>query len=81
MADNPSPGLLGLCGEAFASALTLADQLGAFLAGGDAVPVAFEDFLGCPSDDGCRILGSLELLHELLFELFDERHVRCVVGW
>lgn len=78
MADNSSSGLLSLRGEAGSSALSLADHLGPFLAGGDAVSVAREDLLGCPPHDGGRILGALELLYELLFELFDICHVRCV---
>jgi hypothetical protein len=71
MADNASSGLKSLCGETATAALPLADHLSALLAGGDAVTVAFEDFLGNPSDDGRSVLGSLELLEELLFELFD----------
>src|ERR1035441_2684474 len=71
MADNASSGLKSLCGKTATAALTLADHLSALLAGGDAVAVAFEDFLGDPSDDGRSVLGSLKLLHELLFELFD----------
>jgi len=64
----------GLCGEAAAAALPLANHRCAFLAGGDAVSVAFEHLFGYPADDGRRVLGALELLHELLFELFDVRH-------
>jgi len=80
MADNSSSGLESLCGETATAALPLANHLHALLAGGDAVAAAFEDLLGNPSDDGRRILGSLELVDELLFELFDIRHVRYVVG-
>ena len=80
MADNSSSGLLSLCGKAAAAALTLADHLGPFLAGGDSVAIAFEDFLRDPSDDGRGILAPLELLHELLFELFDVRHVRVLLA-
>jgi len=80
MADNSSPGLEGLGGETTSAALPLANHLCAFLAGGDSVSVALENFLRDPSDDGCRVLGSLELLDELLFELFDERHVRFVLA-
>lgn len=76
IADNSSSGLLSLCGETASAALPLSDHLRAFLAGGDAVSVAFEDFLRNPSDDGCGVLGSVELLQELLFELFDIRRVR-----
>jgi len=74
MAGNQALGLEGLCGETAAAAFTLADHLGAFLPGGDAVLVAFEDFLGNPSDDGRRVLVALELLHKLLLELLNVSH-------
>jgi len=80
MADNPSSRLLSLCGQVAAAALSLANHLHAFLAGGDSVLVAFEDFLADPFDDGCRVLGALELLHKLRFELCDIRHVRVVLA-
>jgi hypothetical protein len=80
MAGNAISGLERLCGETASAALPLTNHLRAFLAGGDAVAIAFEDFLGNPSDDGRRVLGALELLHKLLLELFDIRHVRFVVG-
>lgn len=78
MAHNQARRLEGLCGEAVPAALTLADHLGPFLPGGDAVFVAREDLLCCPPHDGRSILVAPELLHELLLELFDVSHVRFV---
>jgi len=78
LAHNAGSGLLGLCGEAAAAARTLPDHLGTLLPGGDAVSVAFEDFLGNPPHDGCGILATLEPFDELLFELLDVGHVRCI---
>ena len=66
--------LEGLCGKTAPAALPLADHLLALLAGGDAVSVAFEDFLGNPSDDGRRVLCALELADKLLLELFNVGH-------
>lgn len=80
MADNQALGLERLCGKAAAAALPLANHLRALLAGSDSVPVAFEDLLGNPSNDGRSVLAALELFDELLFELFNIRHVRCDVG-
>ena len=74
MADNQALGLEGLFGETAAAALSLALHRLAFLAGGDAVPVAFEDLLGNPSDDGFRGLVAVELLHKLRFKVFDVAH-------
>ena len=56
-------------GNGRTAALSLADHFGPFLAGGDAVAIAFEDFLRDPSNDGCGILAPFELLLELGFEL------------
>lgn len=74
MADNQALRLESLCGETAAAAFSLANHRGAFLARGDAVLVALEDFLGNPSDDGRSVLGALELLHKLLLELFNVSH-------
>src|SRR5436190_16672135 len=74
MAGNQALRLEGLFGKAAAAALSLALHRLAFLASGDAVSVAFEDFLGNPSDDGCRVLCALELLHKLRFKVFDVAH-------
>ncbi len=80
MADNQALGLERLCGEAAAAALSLAYHLRALLAGCDSVPVAFEDSLGNPSDDGRSVLAALELLDKLLFELFDMPHALIEVS-
>jgi len=74
VAVNASRRLCGFAGKAAAAALSLADHLGALLAGGDAVAVTFEDFLRDPSNDGCGILAPFELLLKLGFELLDIRH-------
>ena len=66
--------LEGLCRKTGATALPLALHRLAFLAGGGAVPVALEAFLGNPSDDGRRVLGAVELLHKLRFKCFDVTH-------
>ena len=71
MADNSSSGLESLCGETAAATLPLSDHLPAFLAGGDAVAVAFEDFLGNPPDEDIIVLGFVEFLSKLRFKLFD----------
>ena len=63
--------LFSLCGKTAPAAFALTDHLRAFLAGSDTVAVAFEDFLGNPADDGRGVLGAVELLCELDFELFD----------
>lgn len=62
------------------AALPLADHLHAFLACGDTVAIAFEDFLRSPADDGRGVLGAVELFGKLDFELFDVCHVSVVVG-
>ena len=46
-----------------------------FGTGGDTA-AAFEDFLSSPSDDGCRVLGSVELLDKVRSELLNIGHVR-----
>jgi hypothetical protein len=80
LAGNASRRLCGFAGKAAAAALSLADHLGALLAGGDAVAVTFEDFLRDPSNDGCGILAPFELLLEFCFEFLDIRHGSFVVG-
>src|SRR6266566_1983884 len=74
--DNSSSRLLSLRRRTAAAAFSGADHLFALLARGDTVGVAFEDLLAGPSHDGRSVLGCLELLCELLFELCDVRHVR-----
>jgi hypothetical protein len=74
MAGNQALRLEGLFGKTATAALSLPLHRLAFLAGGDAVPVAFEDFLGNPPSDGCRILVAVELLHQLRFKVFDVAH-------
>lgn len=44
---------------------------GPFLAGGDAVPVAFEDHFCDPADDSRVVLVAIELCDKLLLELLD----------
>lgn len=58
------------------SASTLSGTLYHFtvLAGSDAVPIAFEDFLGNPSDDGRSLLVTFELLEQLCFKLLNIGH-------
>ena len=63
--------LLRLPELAAAAALSLALDRCTGLAGGDAVTVAFEDFLGNPSDDGFRALCAFELLCELFLKVCD----------
>ncbi|MDB6021375.1 MAG: hypothetical protein JWQ04_1232 [Pedosphaera sp.] len=53
------------------SARPLTNHHCALLAGGDAVTVAFEQLLGNPADDRRSVLGALELLYELRFEVCD----------
>ena len=74
MTDNQTLRLESLGGQVAAAALTLALHRLAFPASGDAVLVAFEDFLGNPSDDGFRCLVALELFHQLRFKLLDVAH-------
>lgn len=74
MADNQTLGLESLCGETAVAAFSLALHRLAFLASGDAVSVAFEDLLGNPSDDGCRVLCAVELFQKLRFKVFDVAH-------
>ena len=68
-ACNRGRRLLGLPGDAVAAALSLSDRPSALLAGGDAVSVAFEDFLRDPSDDGYRVRATLELFSEAPLEI------------
>jgi hypothetical protein len=58
-----------------AAALSLANHLCAFLAGCDAVSIAFEHFLGGPSDD-CHgaIRTVVELFGKLCLKLLNECH-------
>ena len=58
MTDNAGSRLLSLLRERL-SALSLADYLAAFLAGGNAVPVAFEHFLGNPANDGSGVVSAI----------------------
>ena len=53
------------------AAFDLALDCRTFLSGGDAVLVAFQDFLGNPADDGGGILFAVKLCDKLLLELFD----------
>ena len=62
-----------------AATLSLADDCLAFSAGGDAVLVAFEDFLRDPSNDG-GIVTALKLLLKLRFKFLDVRHGREMIG-
>jgi hypothetical protein len=59
-------------------ALTL--HLRAVLAGGDAVPIAFEDFLGNPADDRRFVFRAVELLQKLGFKLLDVCHRDVVLA-
>lgn len=70
--------LLSLCGKTASSALSVALHRLAFLAGGDAVSVALQDFLGNPSNEG-GLVGAVELLQKLRFKLFDVCH--AFVRW
>lgn len=60
--------------ESAPAALALTDYLLAFLAGGNAVAVAFENLLGNPADDGRFVLSPVELLQKLRFKLVDVTH-------
>ena len=71
LANNKAVRLLGFGSGTVLAALTLAADRSLFLAGGDAVLVAFEDFLGNPADDLLDGLATGELLGKLLLELFD----------
>jgi hypothetical protein len=54
LTGNAGSRLLSLLWER-PSALSLADYLHAFLAGGNAVPVTFKHFLGNPANDGSGV--------------------------
>ena len=71
LADNEAVRLLGLSERTSAAALPLANHRSPFPSGGDAVPVAFQDFLGNPANDGRGVLIAVELSCKLRFELFD----------
>jgi hypothetical protein len=58
------------------SALSLLHQCRVTYARCDAVPVAFDDFLGYPPCDGGRVFGCFELVRNLGFKLLNMRHVR-----
>ena len=85
---DESPALAGLVIERLLSlpqgaaptAPALADHCGALLARRDAVPVAFEDSLGSPSNDGDGIGTGLKLARKLLLELLNECHECSCIG-
>jgi hypothetical protein len=62
-------------GRAASAAFPVPDDLRALLARLDPVSVAFDDFLGDPSDDGVLALSAIELGFKLLLELRDVAHV------
>ena len=61
--------LLGLAERTASAALALALHRFAVAACGDAVPVAFENLLGNPADDGVGRLGTDELFPKLGFKI------------
>lgn len=64
----------GRAGRSAASALTLALHDRAVLAGLDAVTVAFEDFLGHPSNEGGFVVLAVKLGDKLRFKLLNVSH-------
>lgn len=74
LADNASSRLLSLLWEVRSAALTLALHLHAFLACGDAVPIAFENPLGNPAEKRRIIVLAVEPCKELGLELLDVCH-------
>lgn len=71
MADNASSGLLSLCGETATAALPLSDHLRAFLAGGDAVAVAFKKLLASPANDGSGVAAAFKFARKLALKIID----------
>ena len=73
LADNEAVRLIGLLllAKTAPAALSLALHRSPFLAGGDSVPVAFQDLLGNPANHGCFVLFTVELCDKLLLERFD----------
>jgi len=72
--DNKAVRLLGFGGGTVLAALTLAADRSLFPACGDAVLVAFQDFLGNPADDLLAGLATGKLRGKLFLALFDVRH-------
>ena len=70
----------GLAERPASSALSLTLHRIALATGGDAVAIAFEDFLGNPTDNGIRCLVADELLGKLGLEVFEIRHFSFAIG-